>query len=174
MLADLMFRRNEYDAAMYHFQQLLNSKPGQWNLAGFPLFINHNKEQLCFLMSNMRLYLDAGCGIFSVTLCVHVWRKGFMRIYMPAIKLNKFNVILSNSNSLPIKIGMNNELSDDCKCTEINWYVSLGLMMSSASFELMKPLASHATLCAEQDIKKNICFFFCLQSDNENCIFWRI
>ncbi|GFN94693.1 tetratricopeptide repeat protein 21b-like, partial [Plakobranchus ocellatus] len=27
MLADLMFRRNEYDAAMYHFQQLLNSKP---------------------------------------------------------------------------------------------------------------------------------------------------
>lgn len=29
MLADLMFRRNEYDSAQYHFQQLLDSKPGK-------------------------------------------------------------------------------------------------------------------------------------------------
>jgi len=28
MLADLMFRKNEYDSAMYHFQQLLQLKAG--------------------------------------------------------------------------------------------------------------------------------------------------
>ena len=27
-MADLMFRKNEYDQAMYHFQQLLERKPG--------------------------------------------------------------------------------------------------------------------------------------------------
>ncbi len=30
MMADLMFRKNEYDQAMYHFQQLLERKPGEW------------------------------------------------------------------------------------------------------------------------------------------------
>ncbi|KAH9505253.1 Tetratricopeptide repeat protein 21B [Bulinus truncatus] len=34
MLADLMFRRNEYDSAMYHFQQLLNSKPDSDTIGG--------------------------------------------------------------------------------------------------------------------------------------------
>ena len=29
MMADLMFRKNEYDQAMYHFQQLLERKPGR-------------------------------------------------------------------------------------------------------------------------------------------------
>lgn len=29
MMADLMFRKNEYDQAMYHFQQLLEKKPGR-------------------------------------------------------------------------------------------------------------------------------------------------
>ena len=29
MMADLMFRKNEYDQAMYHFQQLLEKKPGK-------------------------------------------------------------------------------------------------------------------------------------------------
>ena len=29
MMADLMFRRNEYDQAMIHFQQLLERKPGK-------------------------------------------------------------------------------------------------------------------------------------------------
>ena len=28
MLADLMFRKNEYDSAVHHFQQLLTVKPG--------------------------------------------------------------------------------------------------------------------------------------------------
>ena len=28
MLADLMFRKNEYDSAMFHFQQLLQHKAG--------------------------------------------------------------------------------------------------------------------------------------------------
>ena len=29
MLADLMFRKNEYDSAMFHFQQLLQHKAGK-------------------------------------------------------------------------------------------------------------------------------------------------
>lgn len=29
MMADLMFRKNEYDQAMYHFQQLLERRPGE-------------------------------------------------------------------------------------------------------------------------------------------------
>ena len=29
MMADLMFRKNEYDQAMYHFQQLLERRPGR-------------------------------------------------------------------------------------------------------------------------------------------------
>ena len=28
MMADLMFRKNEYDSATFHFQQLLERKPG--------------------------------------------------------------------------------------------------------------------------------------------------
>ena len=28
MLADLMFRKNDYDSAMFHFQQLLKLRPG--------------------------------------------------------------------------------------------------------------------------------------------------
>ncbi len=28
MMADIMFRKNEYDQAMFHFQQLLERKPG--------------------------------------------------------------------------------------------------------------------------------------------------
>ena len=28
MMADLMFRKNEYEQAMFHFQQLLDKKPG--------------------------------------------------------------------------------------------------------------------------------------------------
>ena len=30
MLADLMFRKNEYDSAMFHFQQLLQMKAGKF------------------------------------------------------------------------------------------------------------------------------------------------
>lgn len=30
MLADLMFRKNDYDSAMFHFQQLLQLKPGNY------------------------------------------------------------------------------------------------------------------------------------------------
>ena len=30
MMADLMFRKNEYDQAMYHFQQLLERRPGKF------------------------------------------------------------------------------------------------------------------------------------------------
>ena len=29
MMADLMFRKNEYDSATFHFQQLLERKPGK-------------------------------------------------------------------------------------------------------------------------------------------------
>lgn len=32
MLADLLFRRNEYDTAMYHFQQLLQKKSGLYKI----------------------------------------------------------------------------------------------------------------------------------------------
>ena len=28
-MADLMFRKNEYDSATFHFQQLLERKPGK-------------------------------------------------------------------------------------------------------------------------------------------------
>ena len=30
MLADLMFKKNEFDAATYHFQQLLEKKPNHY------------------------------------------------------------------------------------------------------------------------------------------------
>ena len=30
MLADLMFRKNEYEAATFHFQQLLEKKPNHY------------------------------------------------------------------------------------------------------------------------------------------------
>ena len=29
-MADLMFRKNDYENAMYHFQQLLERKPGKY------------------------------------------------------------------------------------------------------------------------------------------------
>ena len=34
MLADLKFRKQEYDDATYHFQQLLERKPGNGNIPG--------------------------------------------------------------------------------------------------------------------------------------------
>ena len=30
MMADLAFRKNDYEAAMFHFQQLLQNKPDYW------------------------------------------------------------------------------------------------------------------------------------------------
>ncbi len=30
MMADLAFRRNDYDSAMFHFQQLLQKRPDYW------------------------------------------------------------------------------------------------------------------------------------------------
>ena len=40
MMADLAFRKNDYEAAMFHFQQLLQNKPDYWvALARFKHFL---------------------------------------------------------------------------------------------------------------------------------------
>jgi hypothetical protein len=53
MLADLMFRKNEYDSAMFHFQQLLQYK------AGMMFILN---------ISNWHIYMSVEKIIFYLTL----------------------------------------------------------------------------------------------------------
>ena len=67
MLADLMFRKNEYDSAVYHFQQLLNTKAGQFPflLVSYYL-VMFTQIPVVILASYFSIFNQSGALLISV------------------------------------------------------------------------------------------------------------
>lgn len=64
MLADLMFRKNEYDSAMFHFQQLLQLK------AGRTLFCSVKGHKNCQLEPNLIVSTKGFYHNFESVTCI--------------------------------------------------------------------------------------------------------
>ncbi len=57
MMADLAFRKNDYEAAMFHFQQLLQKRPDYWvALARSGALIYHLRTVSCYFWISLKCF----------------------------------------------------------------------------------------------------------------------
>lgn len=78
-LADLMFRKNEYEAATFHFQQLLEKKPNHYSALMRLILLLRYENPLRITSNNINNGNEGGQGSYQRCQSFYHWQRTYQQ-----------------------------------------------------------------------------------------------